>query len=311
MKTYKYINEYKGTKNLAIAIGKFDGLHKGHQSLIDKIVEHPAQDSLETMVMAFDMEDYFESHGIDYQVLTSPEEKCEKLNTEYGNLIDHVLLCPFTDEISQMEPEEFVKEILIERLNCKYLVVGTDFRFGKGARGDTWKLEQLAEVYNFDVHIMEKETYKGEVISSTRIKQLVQNSSMEEVRELLVAPYSITNKVIHGAKLGRTIGFPTLNLPISKGKVLPVRGVYSCRVHILGEIYYGIGNLGRKPTVSDVPVDLLEVHVFDFSGDVYGETVKVELLEFHRREEKFQTLEELIKQLHLDTDIVKSTCEFI
>lgn len=319
MKTYKYIDEYKDTTPLAIAIGKFDGLHKGHQSLIDHIVEHPDvvgeagsdKKKMATMVIAFDMKDYFLEHGIDYEVLTTPEEKQEKLKMEYGYLLDHALLCTFTDHIAFMEPEEFVKEILVEKLKCKYLIVGEEFRFGKGAKGDTWKLEQLGEVYDFEVQIMKKETYKEEPISSTRIKELVQKGSMEEVKELLTEPYSITSAVIHGAKLGRTIGFPTLNLAIPLGKILPPRGVYSCSVHIKGDVYLGVANLGRKPTVSDEPVDLLEVHVFDFAGDIYGEIVRVELLEYYRPEQKFANLESLVEQLHLDADLVRSSCEFV
>lgn len=307
MNYYKYINEYKGSKNLAIALGKFDGLHKGHQELIDHITQLDNA-NLETMVIAFSMEAYFQSHSIQYQVLSTVEEKYEKLQEEYGVLLDHVVMCPFTEEIAQMEGEEFVKKILVDKLKCKYLVVGTDFRFGKGASGDTWKLKQLGEVYDFHVEILEKARYKEEEISSTYVKSVVQKGAVEEAEELLGAAYSITNIVIHGAKLGRTIGFPTLNLAIPEGKVMPPRGVYACRIFIEERIYYGVGNIGRKPTVSDVPVDLLEVHVFDFNGDVYGQKVKVELLKFYRPEQKFQSLEELIKQLHLDAQMVKVTC---
>lgn len=304
MNYYRNINEYQGDKSLAIAIGKFDGLHKGHQYLIDRMLEL-AEENLETMLISFQMESYFENHGIDYEVILSQEEKYEKLNHEYKHLLDHVLMCPFTEDISQMDPESFAKKILVDTLHCKHIIVGEGFRFGKGASGDTWKLEQLGEVYNFEVHILKKEMFKDEVLSSTAIKTFIQKGEMRDVSEVLACPYSITNTVVHGAKLGRTIGFPTLNLPIEGKKVLPPRGVYGCKIHMDNEVYYGVGNLGRKPTVSDISIDLLEVHVFDFDGDAYGEKVKVELLDFYRAEEKFSNIEALTQQLHKDAKEVK------
>lgn len=288
------LNSYKSEKVSAVTLGKFDALHRGHQKLIDKISEYAAKDMV-SIVCAFDM---------GRQALLTGEEKRKHLEEQ----VDYLIACPFTKELREMEAEVFIREILADRFHAKHIVVGTDFRFGHGKRGDARMLAEYAGEYGYQLDVIEKERYQGEIISSTSVREALAEGNVERANILLGYPYRLSGNVQHGRQLGRKLGFPTMNVLPEKEKIMPRFGVYTCRILVDGIWYNGIGNIGVKPTIADGERPLAEVFAFDYAGDAYGKPATVEFCEFMRPEMKFASVEELKHQV--DADIVKGEIYF-
>lgn len=279
MKYITGIESYSGQKRSAVTLGKFDGLHLGHQKLIDKIISY-ASDECESIVCAFDMH---------RDSLMTGRERREHLEPKVDWLIDQ----PFTKSLREMEAEEFIDRILYKVLRATHIVVGTDFSFGYGKRGNAALLQEMADQYGYTVDVIEKERYLGTVISSTYIKDALAQGDVKLAERLLGYPYEMTGIVRHGKQLGRTLGFPTMNIEPEKNKILPRFGVYACRVRIDGKWYDAVGNAGIKPTVTDEQRRLLEVFVYGYDGDAYGKEITAQFCEFERPETKFGSVEEL------------------
>lgn len=279
MKYITGIESYSGQKRSAVTLGKFDGLHLGHQKLIDKIISY-ASDECESIVCAFDMH---------RDSLMTGRERREHLEPKVDWLIDQ----PFTKSLREMEAEEFIDRILHKVLRAAHIVVGTDFSFGYGKRGNAALLQKMADQYGYTVDVIEKERYLGTVISSTYIKDALAQGDVKLAERLLGYPYEMTGIVRHGKQLGRTLGFPTMNIEPEKNKILPRFGVYACRVRIDGKWYDAVGNAGIKPTVTDEQRRLLEVFVYGYDGDAYGKEITAQFCEFERPETKFGSVEEL------------------
>ena len=203
------------------------------------------------------------------------------------------LLRGFTKALREMEAEEFIDRILHKVLRAAHIVVGTDFSFGYGKRGNAALLQKMADQYGYTVDVIEKERYLGTVISSTYIKDALAQGDVKLAERLLGFPYEMTGIVRHGKQLGRTLGFPTMNIEPEKNKILPRFGVYACRVRIDGKWYDAVGNAGIKPTVTDEQRRLLEVYVYGYDGDAYGKEITAQFCEFERPETKFGSVEEL------------------
>ncbi len=281
------LSAYQGTKRTAVTLGKFDGLHRGHQKLIDRIRSRAAAENLESVVFAFDM---------NRESLMTPEEKRHHLEEQ----VDTLIACPFTREIREMEAEAFIREILSEKLHAAYIAVGSDFHFGHEKRGDVKMLAEYAEQYGYILEIVEKEKYQERVISSTYIKEALKEGNVELAEKLLGYRYKTAGVVEHGKQLGRTLGFPTLNVAPGDKKIMPRFGVYACDVKLDGVCYHGIGNVGIKPTVSDEKRLLTEVYVFGYSGNAYGKYAEIEFCGFERPETTFHSVEELKEQVDKD-----------
>ena len=273
------IESYSGRKKTAVTLGKFDGLHLGHQKLIDKIRSY-ASDGCQSVVCAFDM---------NRESLMTNRERREHLENEVDWLIDQ----PFTKELREMEAEKFIEDVLYGTLRAAHIVVGTDFNFGYGKRGNAQMLLEYAEKYGYTVDVIEKERYLGTVISSTYIKDALAQGDVKLAEHLLGYPYGLTGIVRHGKQLGRTLGFPTMNIEPEENKILPRFGVYACRVKIDGKWYDAVGNAGIKPTVTDEHRRLLEVFVYGYEGDAYGKEVTAQFCDFERPEAKFGSVEGL------------------
>lgn len=273
----------------AVTLGKFDGLHLGHRKLVDMVKEYGRQDDIKSIVCAFDMSELYEKKGMTPEILMTKAERMSRLDGETDYLVD----CPFTEEFSRMEAEEFIENVIQGIFHAAYVVVGTDFHFGHGKRGDIHMLQAYARKYDYELVVIEKERRGGRVISSTYIKEVLKEGDIALARELLGYPYGVLGVVEHGRKLGRTLGFPTFNVAPAKGKVMPPNGVYLNRVKVDGVWYNGIANIGVKPTVSDENRVLIESYLFDYSGDAYGKEVEIELLRFCRPEQKFADVEEM------------------
>lgn len=280
------IRSYQNEKQSAVTLGKFEGLHRGHRKLIDQVRKYASED-VESIVCAFDM---------GKASLLTAREKRARLE----NQVDTMIACPFTRELREMEAEEFIRLILAKRFHAAYIVVGTDFRFGHEKRGDVDMLAKYAGTYGYHLDVIEKERYGSRVISSTYVREALSEGNMELANSLLGYRYQISGRVEHGKQLGRTLGFPTMNVPPEPKKILPRFGVYACRVLVDGHGYPGIGNIGVKPTVTEEAKELVEAFAFDFTGDAYGKEVTVEFAAFERPEQKFASVEELKDQVDAD-----------
>lgn len=296
MKIIKDTTEFHIDGPTAVAIGKFDGLHRGHQKLLSIIQEQKAK-GLQTVVFTFvpSPAAFFSKDVL--QELTTVEEK--RLIFEKAG-IDYLIEYPFVQETADMSPEDYIQKVLVEQIDAKCIVAGYDISYGKRGAGDCKLLEQLAPTYDYEVVIIDKVQYEGREVSSTYVREEVKRGNMRVVHDLLGIPYHIGGTIVHGKKLGRTIGMPTVNLLPPKEKLLPPNGVYYSKIVIKGETHCGITNIGTKPTVSGEPVIGVETYIYDFEEVVYGEDAEVYLLEYKRPEMRFSGVDELKEKMQAD-----------
>lgn len=287
--------------NSCVTLGKFDGLHRGHQLLFSHLYKYE-QLGYTSVIFTFDYHpgNLFLEGEID--LIYTEEEKIALLSEEGPQVL---ISYPFTKESASMEPEEFISKVLIQQLDTKIIVVGADFRFGCKRRGDVSMLREYAEVYGYELIICDKLMLDGQAISSTRIREELHLGHMEYVNEMLGHPYTIIGEVVTGRQLGRTIGIPTVNILPLAHKLLPPNGVYASTVHVNGKAYRGVTNIGCKPTVEHNGQIGVETHMFDFDEDIYGCEIKVELYTFERGELKFSSVEELKSWVEKDIEFAK------
>ncbi|NCB91685.1 MAG: bifunctional riboflavin kinase/FAD synthetase [Clostridia bacterium] len=287
--------DFQLDKRSVVTLGKFDGMHRGHSKLVTRALEI-GKEGYETVVFTFDVSPLVKlGTRIKRTILTNEERKVllEKKN------LDCLIECPFVPELIQMEPEDFVREILAVQLRAAYVVVGPDFHFGYERKGTPELLEKLGVKYGFDVEILDKEMDEDREISSTWIRESLQEGNIEKVNELLGYPYFVKGKVVHGRQLGRTWGLPTINQRPEDGKLLPPFGVYASRTFVNGKVFFGISNVGVKPTV-EVPFAGVETFLFECNEDLYDKEAWVEFYHFVRPECKFDSVEELRGQIQRD-----------
>ena len=296
MQYIKGLSQYESDRASAVTFGKFDGLHKGHQKLIRKVQELSGQHKVNSIVCAFDMHPLWKGKGITPQTIMDKRERYQHLDGQVDVLVD----CPFTQEFSEMDAEEFVAQIICGQFHAEYVVVGTDFRFGHGKKGDIHLLADYAGDYGYQLFVIEKERYEDRIISSTYIKEVLRQGDVETAAKMLGYPYTVDGIVEHGKRLGRTLGFPTVNLHWPEEKITPPNGVYFSHVQVEGNCYHGISNIGVKPTVSNESRLLVESYLFDYDADAYGKEIQVKLLKFRRPEQKFENVQELKDAVHQD-----------
>lgn len=290
-------------KASAVTLGKFDGLHIGHRKLIDIVKEKAKEQDLLTVIFTFDSIPLRLLPQKNQHFLTINSERktiCEKLG------IDCLVEYPFTRDFMNMEAEDFVKKIIVEELRAKVVVVGTDYGFGKGRSGDVNLLKTLGDKYDFETIVVEKEKYQGQEVSSTYIRNELLLGHMETVNVLLNRPFSITGVVSSGKQLGRTIDMPTVNIYPTESKLLPPKGVYASKLIIDGKEYFGVTNLGTRPTVNNSPEVSVETNIFNFNKNIYGKKIEVMLMHFLRAEIKFDSIDSLKKQMETDKEFAKN-----
>ncbi len=279
-------------------IGNFDGVHLGHQAVFRNLIAKGQASGLPSTVITFEPQpqEFFASDQ-------SPPRLTrlrEKLLAVRRSGIERLLLLEFNKRLAAMEAEDFVQRILVEGLGVRFLYVGDDFRFGKGRRGDYQMLCDLGQAYGFEVDTMHTFRLSDDRVSSTRVREALSAGDLDTAAHLLGRSYRICGRIAHGDKRGRTIGFPTANLDLHR-RTSPVRGVFAVKVHGLGaEPWPGVANIGNRPTVTGDPRYLLEVHLFDFSREIYGAHVDVEFCHKLRDEKKFASFEELRRQIQQD-----------
>lgn len=282
-------------ENTVISLGKFDGIHRGHELLLEHFAAGKEK-GLAKVIFTFDIPPRKNVARVETKVLTTNEEKVHVFE-RIG--IDYLVECPFTEEIMHMEPEKFIEKI-VRQLHVKRMVVGEDFRFGYKRRGDYHMLQEYQSHYGYEVEVVEKIKEDGRDISSTFVREKIAEGDIEKANHLLGYHYFVTGGVRHGNQIGRTIGVPTINQLPPEEKLLPPNGVYISEVFIDEKKYRGITNVGCKPTIEGKNPVGVETHLLDFAEDVYDKVVTVEFLSRVREERKFSSLDALKEQMQND-----------
>lgn len=285
----------------AVALGNFDGLHMGHQGLIKAMVIKSKELGIKPSVLLFQNHTKMTLEGKGPQLLTTLEQKHSVLE-DLG--VEIIYTMEFNEQIMKLTPEEFVKDILVNKLNIKAVVIGTDYRFGHKASGDANLLKELGNKYGFHVNILDPVYIDGNKVSSTLIRELLSNGDLEAVRLLLGREYTLTGKVVNGKKIGKTMGYPTANIELIYNSVIPKNGVYSTKTIVNGKTYLSATSVGFNPTFQEDGLKI-ESHILDFDGDLYGKIVEIVFVKYLRREMRFENIDGLIQQIDKDISEIK------
>ncbi len=282
----------------AVAIGKFDGIHKGHRKLFSDLIEEK-NNGKKVVIFTFDPSPASFFAGATVPGLTTRDEK-RKWFEENG--VDVLIEFPMNAQTAATDPVEFIERYLVKQMGAKYVAAGQDVSFGDKGKGDYKLLDAMGQKLGFETHFITKVEIEGREVSSSLIRQEVADGHMENVSKLLGCPYTLHGIVSHGRALGRTIGIPTVNVIPSKEKLLPPNGVYYSIVRVGDKILRGMTNIGTKPTITDENLVVSETYLYDFSGDLYDKEISVSLLSFKRPEMKFSGVDELKTQMSLDVE---------
>ncbi len=277
----------------ALTIGNFDGVHRGHRALIDRVAAKAAELDLTSCVLTF------EPHPREFFAPQAAPARLSRLRDKLELLaaaaVQHVHVARFNARFAALSAQRFIEEVLVRALGTKWLLVGRDFRFGEHRAGDFSALQAAAPRHGFDLESMPDVLWDGVRVSSSAVRAALQAGDLRSAERLLGHPYTISGRVAHGAKLGRALGFPTANIVLRRPP--PLSGIFVVEAGAFGR---GVASVGRRPTINPVPVPLLEVHLFDHHGDLYGEHLRVRFLEKLRDEEKYEGLEALKQAIARD-----------
>jgi riboflavin kinase/FMN adenylyltransferase len=299
MKIYHGIDDFVRLDYAVVTSGTFDGVHAGHHQILQRLQEIATQNNGETVVITFWPHPRLVLHPEDdsLKLLNTFEEKAELLK-EHG--VKHLIRIPFTKEFSQLTSEEFIDKILVSTIGTKKLVIGYDHRFGKNREGSFEQLKLNAPKYGFEVEEIPRQDIDHVGVSSTKIRQALETGDLETANHLIGRPYSLTGRVVKGDKIGRLMGFPTANIEVdTKYKLIPADGIYAVTVGYENNIFKGMLYIGNRPTINGLQRNI-EVNIFDFDKEIYGESITVYFHTLIRGDIKFNDLEELKLQLHQD-----------
>ncbi|MBD3750352.1 MAG: bifunctional riboflavin kinase/FAD synthetase [Sphingobacteriales bacterium] len=323
MQIYHHINDFKPLENAVVTIGTFDGVHLGHQKIIHKLVEKAKMLNGESVILTFFPHPRMILNPADHQLkmINTMAEKANLLN-DLG--VDHLIITPFTRDFSNQTAEEYIREVLIKQIGMKAMVIGYDHRFGKDRSGNLSDLLHFGERYCYEVDEIPEQDIDDLAVSSTRIRNALAVGNVDAAHELMGHPYALTGKVIRGDQIGRTLGYPTANLFVEEGyKLIPSDGIYAVTVEIQesknknqeiqnpfdpiysklltsnSKLYHGMAYIGHRPTINGMSQNI-EVNIFDFTKDIYHQTLKMVFLHFIRHDVKFEGLEKLKEQLAID-----------
>jgi riboflavin kinase/FMN adenylyltransferase len=301
MRIYHNLDDFSPVRNAVVTSGTFDGVHVGHQKILSRLTEVAKKNLGETVVITFWPHPrlVLYPNDTDLKLLNIFEEKAELIKAQG---IQHLLRIPFTKEFSQQSSEEFITNILVDKIGTKKLVIGYDHHFGKNREGSFEQLKLNGPKYGFDVEEISRQDVDHVVVSSTKIRRALETADLETATHLLGRPYGITGRVVKGDKIGRLMGFPTANLEIdSKHKLVPADGIYAVTVQHEHTVFGGMLYIGYRPTI-DGAKKSIEVNIFDFDKDIYGESLSIKFHQLIRGDSKFNDLEELKEQLKKDKD---------
>lgn len=289
---------FKSSKKTIVTIGTFDGVHVGHQKIIEQLVARAqTTNSYSVLLTFFPHPRMVLQKDNTISLINTIDERIELLE-KTG--LDYLIIHPFDNAFSRQTAFDFVRDVLVSHLNTKELIIGYDHRFGRNREGDFEQLAEYGEIYDFEVNEIPAQDIDEIAVSSTKIRKALEAGDVKKANNYLGKPFSLEGKVVKGAQLGNTIGFPTANLEISESyKLIPKNGAYLVKSELDGLAVYGMMNIGVRPTVKGKN-KTIETNFFDCEKDLYGKNLKIELLDFLREEQKFNSVEELKKQLSID-----------
>lgn len=300
MKIYKSIDEYNESKNSVVTIGTFDGIHKGHQKIFNKLITASKQSNLSSVVLTF-----FPHPRVilnkynDIKMIDTLDEKIDHLE-KIG--IDHLIIHPFDKKFSLLSADQFIKEYLVDKLQLKHIIIGYDHRFGKGREASVKDLKEYSREFNFVVDEIDAQEIEKITISSTKIRNSINEGDLKTTKTYLGRFFSLTGKVVKGDGLGKQINYPTANISIEEDyKIIPKDGVYYIKTTIDNKLYNGMMNIGHRPTIGTKEKSI-EVNLFSFDKDIYDKVISVDVVEKIREEKKFSSIEALKTQLAKDEE---------
>jgi riboflavin kinase/FMN adenylyltransferase len=299
MKIYHHIDEFMPLKNAVVTIGTFDGVHQGHRQIIAGIKELAQQTGGETVILTFFPHPRMIIHpeNQDLRLITTIHERAALLE-QLG--VDHLIITPFSRDFSNQTAEAYIRDILVNKIGTRKIIIGYDHRFGKDRQGGLVDLQRAAPVYGFEVIEIPEQDINNVAVSSTRIREALSNADIEQANTFLGYPFFITGKVIRGNQIGRQLGYPTANLLVEENyKLIPGDGIFAVTVQLNHEIFKGMAYIGHRPTINGMTRNI-EVNIFDFNQDIYNQTLRMNFLNFVRHDVKFSSLEELKEQLAQD-----------
>jgi riboflavin kinase/FMN adenylyltransferase len=301
MKIYHSLEDFSRVTNAVVTSGTFDGVHVGHQKILRRLKEIASKNNGETVVITFwphpQMVLHPENHSL--KLLNTFEEKAALLKAEG---IQHLLRIEFTKEFSLINSLDFIQKILVETIGTKKLVIGYDHRFGHNREGSFEQLKLNAADYGFDVEEIPRQDVDHISVSSSKIRQALEKSDIQTATHLLGKPYMLTGQVVQGDQLGRQLGYPTANVEVdSRYKLIPADGIYAVTVVYENKVFKGMLYIGLRPTINGTQ-KVIEVNIFDFDKDIYGDRLTIHFHQFLRGDKKFDNLDSLKQQLHKDKE---------
>ena len=298
LKLFHSLSEYKAAKKSIVTIGTFDGVHIGHKLILEKLIQNAKERDCESVVLTFFPHPRMVlQESSDVKLINTIEEKSELI----GNIgIENLIIHPFDQKFSRLTAEEFVKTILVDLLNIKKIIIGYDHRFGRNRTANIDDLIVYGKQYDFEVEQISAQEINDNAVSSTKIRNAILEGNISLANKYLGYNYTFSGEVVKGKQLGRTIGFPTANIQIKESyKLIPKNGVYIVKSNLDGNTIFGMMNIGNRPTVNGEN-QTIEVNFFDFDEDIYNKIISIEILDFIREEQKFDSLDSLKSQLNKD-----------
>ena len=300
MKIYNNFSDFVKVPNAIVTIGTFDGVHLGHQAILKDMVKTAKEIGGETVVITFypHPRQVLNINAANLRFITTQEEKLQLLEKSG---VDNVVVVNFTKEFSRVSSEDFIRDYIIEHINPVKLVIGYDHHFGNNRMGDFSLLSEMQNKYNFKVQRIEAHDVENIAVSSTKIRHSLQQGDVNRANALLGYQFSYIGKVVSGNKIGREIGYRTANIEVEKEfRLIETSGVYATYVDYEGKEYKSMTYIGKKPTINNDEIENIEVHLFDFDGDLYDKEIKVRFVKRVRGEQKFESLDALKKQIQID-----------
>jgi riboflavin kinase / FMN adenylyltransferase len=305
MRIYNSIEEFEPIKNAVVTIGTFDGVHLGHRKIINRITELARANGGESVILTFFPHPRMILHPEDQNIkmINTMNEKAELLE-QLG--VDHLIITPFSRDFSNQTAEEYVSDVLVKKIGTKKIVIGYDHRFGKDRQGSLTDLQQMAPVYGFEVIEIPEQDIHDVAVSSTRIRHALLDADIDLANEFLGYPFYVSGKVMRGDQIGRQMGYPTANILIEESyKLVPANGIFSVMVQVDGKEHKGMGYIGHRPTINGMTRNI-EVNIFDFNRDIYTQPIRMKFFHFVRGDIKFESLDQLKRQLDKDkADVMK------
>ena len=305
MKTIHGIENFPADEASIVTIGTFDGVHLGHQQILKQLIDTSRKSKLKSVLLTFFPHPRMVLQpDISMRLIQTIQER-EKALQKTG--LDYLVIHPFSTEFSRLSADDYVKQILVEQLNVRKVVVGYDHRFGRNRTASLEDMYHYAEIHEFEVIEINAEKIESTAVSSTKIRKAIDEGNIELANTYLGHSFTIEGMVIDGDKRGRELSYPTANIDLqNQHKIVPKQGVYLVKSKLKGRVVYGMMNIGTKPTF-DTTMPSIEVHFLDWNGNLYGQAVQVELLKWVREERKFNTVEELQTQIQADEQYCRSS----